>query len=126
MWLTSQNLPEIEKVTVADLDRAFDGCAFGKFVHLWFSDDCFIQAGSRGTPSRCVPPDAPEVKEHWAFIRRWGSEPWTLERIDSANRREGQQAEEWLTLEQVKRAFVGFLQGDPNWDRQLTWICLRF
>jgi hypothetical protein len=125
MRLTSQNLPEIEDVTVTDLDRAFDGCAIGKFVHLWSSDDCFIQAGRNGTPSKCVHPDASEVKEHWTFIHRSGSEPWTLERIDSSVRRQGQQAVEWLTLEQVKRAFVGFLQGDPDWHRGLTWVDLK-
>ncbi len=88
MRLSSQNLPEIENVSEADIDRAFENGAIGKFVHLWSSDDSFIQAGSRGTPSNCVPPDDPEVKDHWAFIHRTGSEPWALEHIESG-RREG-------------------------------------
>ena len=115
--LSSQNLPEIENVSEADIDRAFDNRAIGKFVHLWASDDRFIQGGSRGTPSNCVPPDDPEVKDHWAFIRRTGAEPWTLELIDLVRVRE-YQAEGYLTLGQVKRAFVEYLRGDQSWRQE--------
>jgi hypothetical protein len=119
--LSSQNLPEIENVSEADIDRVFDSGAIGKFVHLWASDDCFIQAGSRGTPSNCVPPDDPEVKDHWAFIHRTGSEPWTLELIDLVRVRE-YQAEGDLTLGQVKRVFVEYLRGDQSWRQEYSWV----
>ncbi len=35
MRLSSQNLSAIENVSEADIDRAFDNGAIGKFVHLW-------------------------------------------------------------------------------------------
>jgi len=119
--LSSQNLPDIENVSEADIDRAFDDGAIGNFVHLWASDDSFIQAGSRGTPSNCVPPDDPEVKDHWAFIHRTGSEPWTLEHIDLVGVRE-YEVEGYLTLGQVKRAFIGYLWGDDSWRQEYTWV----
>jgi hypothetical protein len=119
--LSSQNLPDIENVTEADIERAFDNGAIGKFVHLWSSADTFIQAGSRGTPSKCVPPDHPALKHHWAFIHRTGSEPWTLEHIELVDVRE-YETEEYLTLEQVKRVFIEYLRGDPEWMQPYTWV----
>ena len=88
MRLSSQNLPDIENVSESDIDRAFENGAIGKFAHLWASNDSFIQAGSRGTPSSCLPPDDPEVRDRWAFIHRTGSEPWVLEHIDLVGVRE--------------------------------------
>jgi hypothetical protein len=119
--LSSQNLPDIENVTEADVERTFDNGAIGKFAHLWSSEDSFIQAGSRGTPSKCVSPDHPMVKHHWAFIHRTGSEPWTLEHIQLTDVRE-YETEEFLTLEQVKRVFVAYLRGDPEWKQPYTWV----
>jgi hypothetical protein len=121
MRLSSENLPDIENVTEADIERAFDNGAIGKFVHLWSSADTFIQAGSRGTPSKCVPPDDPALKHHWAFIHRTGSEPWTLEHIELVDVRE-YEPEEFLTLEEVKRVFVAYLRGDPDWKQPYTWV----
>jgi hypothetical protein len=119
--LSSQNLPEIENVSEADIDRAFDGGAIGKFVHLSATEDCFIQAGSRGTPSRCVPPDDPGVKDHCEFIHRTGSEPWILEDIELAGVREYAVVGD-LTLADVKRAFVGYFRGDSSWRQEFNWV----
>jgi len=118
--LTSQNLRAIENVSEADIDRAFANGAIGKFAHLSASKKRFIQAGSRGTPSHGIAPDHPEVKGHWEFIRRTGSEPWSMECFDSAGVRE--RADGYFTLEQVKRAFVGYLRGDPSWRQEFTWV----
>jgi hypothetical protein len=119
--LSSQNLPDIENVTEADIDRAFHNGAIGKFVHLWNSEDSFIQAGGRGTPSNCVAPDHPKVKQHWAFIHRTGSEPWILQHIEKVRVRE-YEATECVTIEQVKQVFVKYLRGDPAWRQGYTWV----
>ena len=121
MRLSSQNLPDMQDVTEADIERAFDNGAIGKFVHLWASDTCFIQAGSLGTPSCCVPRDDPEVRDHWAFIDRTGSEPWTLEHIERLGVRE-YQVEGPLTLGQVKRASLEYLRGAPGWCQGFVWV----
>ena len=76
---SSQDLPDMENVSAEFIARAFDEKAIGKFAHLWLSHDVFIQAGSEGRPSNCVPPDDRLVKELWNFIQRTGSEPWTLQ-----------------------------------------------
>jgi len=114
-------LPDIEIVSEADIDCVFDNGAIGKFANLWASNDSFIQAGSRGTPSNCVPPDDPEVRDHWAFIHRTGSVPWVLEHIDLVGVREYEALEE-LTLGQVRQAFVDYLRGDPSWRDPYTWV----
>ena len=88
MRFSSQNLPDMENVSAEFIERAFDDRAIGAFAHLWLSNDIFIQAGSKGRPSSCVPPDDPHVKELWNFIQRTGSEPWTLQ-YDRWGRKEG-------------------------------------
>jgi hypothetical protein len=85
---SSQSLPDIENVSEDFIERAFTDASIGKFAHLFIADDVFIQAGSMGTPSQCVPPDDPDIKEHWAFIRATGSEPWRLEYVDGVARKE--------------------------------------
>lgn len=120
MRFSSQDLPDIENVSEALIERAFDRKAIGKFAHLWKSEDIFIQAGCRGTPSNCAPPDDPLVKELWAFIERTGSEPWTLEYIDGVTRKE-YQVRGHLSLEQVKAAFVEYLRSDGDWRQNLVW-----
>ena len=42
MKLTTEELPSIEAVTEADIERIFADEVFGKFVILSASDDCFI------------------------------------------------------------------------------------
>jgi hypothetical protein len=98
----------------------FANGAIGKFAHLSAAKKRFIQAGSNGTPSHCIAPDHPEVKGHWEFIRRTGSEPWYMECFDSAGVREW--ADGYFTLKQVKRAFVGYSWGDPSWRQEFTWV----
>jgi hypothetical protein len=117
---SSQNLPDMEDVTEALIERAFDHKAIGKFAHLWISDDQVFSAGCRGTPSNCVPPDDPLVKELWAFIQTTGSEPWTLQYVDGVARRE-YQAQADLRVEQVKTAFVEYLRSDGDWRQNHVW-----
>jgi hypothetical protein len=117
---SSQSLPDIENVSEGFIERAFDDGSIGQFAHLCISDDVFIQAGSRGTPSNCVPSDDPLVKEHWAFIRRTGSEPWILEFVDGVARKE-YRAQGDLTLEQVKTAFIEYLWSDGEWRQGHAW-----
>jgi hypothetical protein len=121
--LTSQNLPAIDNASEADINCAFENGAIGGFVHLSASDDSFIQAGSWGTPGTFVPADDPTVRDHWAFIHRTGSEPWRLEHFEPVGEREYEVAG-YLTLEQVKRAFVAYLAGDPSWRQEFTWVQL--
>jgi hypothetical protein len=120
MRSSSHNLADIDNVTEADIERAFDSEAVIGFARLGTSDESFIQAISRGTPSKCVPPDHPRVKPHWAFIHRTGSEPWILEHIELVDVRE-YETEEFLTLEQVKRVFVAYLRGDREWNQPYVW-----
>ncbi len=120
MRFSSQTLPDMENVSEALIVQAFDDKAIGKFAHLWISDDVFIQAGCRGTPSNCAPPDDPLVQELWAFIQRTGSEPWTLQYIDGVAMKE-YQAQGDLTLEQVKTAFVEYLRSNGEWRQQCDW-----
>ena len=110
----------MENVSAEFIERAFDDNAIGTFAHLWLSNDIFIQAGSKGRPSNCVPPDDPLVKELWNFIQRTGSEPWTLQYIDGVARKE-YQAQGYLTLEQVKTAFIEYLRTDGQWRQNLVW-----
>jgi hypothetical protein len=99
---SSQSLPDMENVSEDFIERAFADASIGKFAHLSIADDVFIQAGSMGTPSNCVPRDDPLAKEHWAFIRTNGSETWILEYVDRIARKE-YRAQGYLTLEQVGR-----------------------
>jgi hypothetical protein len=117
---SSQNLPDMQNVSAEFIERAFDDKAIGTFAHLSLSHDVFIQAGSKGTPSNCVPPDDPLVKEHRSFIERTGSEPWTLQYIDGVARKE-YQAQGYLTLEQVKTAFIEYLRTDGQWRQNHVW-----
>ncbi len=121
MRLTSQNLPAIENVSEADIDRAFANGEIGKFAQLSASKKRYLQTASKGTPSNCVEPDHPEVKGHWEFIRQTGTEPWYMECVDSAGVRECP-LEGYFTLEQVKRAFISFLRGDPSWRQAYSWV----
>lgn len=120
MRLTSQCLPELEDVSEEQILRAFDRQAFGKFVHIWRSDTIFLQAGSRGTPSSCAPPDDPLVREIAAFIERTGSEPWTLEYVDRIERKD-YRVPGSLTLKQVEVAFVAFLRSGGEWRQGQVW-----
>jgi hypothetical protein len=118
---SSQNLPDMEDVSEALIERAFEDKAIGMYAHLWLSDEVILQAGSRGTPSTCCgPPDDPLVEELRSFIRRTGSEPWTLEYIDGVARKE-YQARGDLTLEQVKAAFVEYLRSGGDWRQDHDW-----
>ncbi|MHC5540727.1 hypothetical protein ACYOEI_21110 [Singulisphaera rosea] len=121
MRLSSQNLPDIENVSEALIERAFEGKAIGGFAHLWKSDDVFIQAGCRGTPSHCAPPDDPLAEELRAFLEKTGSEPWTLEYSDGVARKEFRVPGD-LSLEQVKAAFVEFLRSDGDWRQNHEWV----
>jgi hypothetical protein len=117
---SSQSLPDMENVTEDFIERAFADASIGKFAHLSIADDVFIQAGSKGTPSNCVPPDDPLTKEHWAFICTTGSEPWILEYVDGIARKE-YRAQGYLTLEQVKTAFIAYLRSDGDWRQDHAW-----
>lgn len=120
MRFSSQSLPDVENVSEDFIERAFDDGSIGRFAHLWRSDDVFIQAGSKGAPSNCAPPDDPLVKEHWAFIQRTGSEPWTLEYVDGVARKE-YRAQGDLTLTRVKTAFIEYLRSDGEWRQNHAW-----
>jgi hypothetical protein len=118
---TSENMPAIESVSEADVERVFENASIGKYAQLWASDEHYIQTSRMGTPSDCVPRDHPEVKRHFDFIRRTGTEPWFLECVDSAGVRECP-LEVYFTLEQVKQAFTAFLRGDQSWRRDYSWV----
>ena len=120
MRFSSQDLPDMENVSAEFIERPFDDNAIGTFAHLWRLHDVFIQAGSEGRPSNCVPPDDPHVKELWNFIQRTGSEPWTLQYIDGVARKE-YQAQGYLTLGQVKTAFIEFRRTDGQWRQNHVW-----
>jgi hypothetical protein len=117
---SSQCLPDMENVSEDFIERVFAEASIGKFAHLSISEDVFIQAGSKGTPSNCVPPDDPDIKEHWEFIRTNASEPWILEYVDGVARKE-YRAQGYFTLEQVKTAFIAYLRSDGEWRQDYTW-----
>jgi hypothetical protein len=121
MELTSENLPAIKNVSEADIERAFADGSLGRHAQIRASEECAISAACKGTPSNCVPPDHPEVKGHWEFIRRTGTEPWYMEYVDSGGVRECP-LESYFTLEQVKQTFIGFLGNDPSWRRAYSWV----
>ena len=120
MRFSCQHVPEMDDVSEDVIERAFDQKALGGFAQLWISDDVFLQARCRGRPSKCVPPDDPLVKELWTFIKETGSEPWKLEYIDGAERKE-YKAQGDLTLEQVRIAFADFLRSGGHWRQDHAW-----
>ena len=69
---SSQNLPEVEDVSEALIERAYDDRQVGMYAHLSISEEVFIQAGSRASPSTCCgPADDPLVKELKDDARPW-------------------------------------------------------
>jgi hypothetical protein len=111
MKLTTEELPSIEAVTEADIERIFADEVFGKFVILSASDDCFIQAASVWSPT----------KECTDFLQSTGSDPYCLEFRDSALGRLFS-ANEQVTLASVKSAFLDYLRGRTSWRDQFEWV----
>jgi len=90
----------------------------------------FIEAGHRGRPAAwCFdhPPGSPErqIAEEWrAFKQRTGSEWWKIDYFDTASG-EQYEAEGERTLDEVKRVFCEYLQGDDAWKQRYNWIRLK-
>ncbi len=122
MQFTSQNLPPIENVSEADLDRAFESLAIGRHAQIWAYRRALHPSVQNGDAVQLrFAEDHPEVKKILEFIRQTGTKPWFMECVDSAGVRECP-LEEYFTLEQVKRTFVAFLRGDPSWRRDYSWV----
>ena len=130
MRLSSQRLPELDAVTEADIERIIGGEDFGLFALLGDRGGDFIEAGYRGRPAAwCFdyPPGSPErqIAEEWrAFKQRTGSEWWKIDYFDTASG-EQYEAEGELTLDEVKRVFCEYLQGDDAWKLRYDWRRLK-
>jgi hypothetical protein len=110
MRLTTDDLPEIDPVTAADIEHVLGDEGFGKFVILSASDEAFIQAA-------CVWEPGPGSKQ---FIEETGSDPFRLEYRDGGSGRLFA-AEGHLTLDQVKQAFLAYLAEDESWRSRFVW-----
>jgi hypothetical protein len=110
MRLTTDDLPEIDPVTAADIEKVLGDEVFGKFVILSASAHVFIQAG-------CLWEPGPESKR---FIAETGSEPFRLEYKDGSTGRL-YAAEVHVTLDQVKESFLAYLAGDDSWQSRFIW-----
>ena len=122
MKFSTQNLPDVEHVSAADIERAFEQNEFGKYAHLSVSEDVFLQAGSRGRPSACRGScDEPLVAELAGFIEQTGSEPWILEHIDGVARKV-HQVKRNLTFDQVRAAFLEYLNSGGHWRQGHEWV----
>jgi len=130
MKLSSQDLPDIDDVKEADIERVFGDGTFGKYAILEKSEHGFIQAGYKGRPAdwafECdLGTEDRRLAEEWkAFVERTGSEWWALEYIDEAT---GHLygAEGDRTLGEVKQVFVEYRRGDGVWRMRYTWIRLN-
>jgi hypothetical protein len=111
MKLTTEELPVIEAVTEADIERIFADEVFGKFVILSASEDSFIQAASVWSPT----------KECAAFLQSTGSDPYCLEFRDGALGRLFSAHQE-VTLTSVKSAFLDYLRGRTSWRDHFEWV----
>jgi hypothetical protein len=130
MRLSSQDLPDIDDVTVDDVERIVGGGPFGQFVILEKGEDSFIQAGSKGRPADWafeydLGTEERQWAEEWkAFVERTGSERWALEYIDETTGHQYQAT--WdQTLEAVRQSFLQYLSGDDSWRERFTWILLE-
>jgi hypothetical protein len=110
MWLRTEELGDIPDVTAADIDEILPSDAFGKFLILSASEDTFIQAGSDWQPT-------PECA---AFLRERKSDPWVLEYRDGTTGRQ-YAATRYVTLDEVRNAFVSYLAGDEAWRSMFSW-----
>ena len=130
MRLSSQDLPDIDNVTAADIERILGDGLFGKFAILEKCENGFIQAGFKGRPADWafeydLGTDERRMAEEWkAFVERTGSERWALEYIDETTGHQYQATGD-RTLEEVKQAFVQYLRGDDAWRARYTWIPLK-
>ncbi|MFO0823735.1 MAG: hypothetical protein U0792_11560 [Gemmataceae bacterium] len=114
MRLTTEELPEIDEVTPAEIEQILTDDVFGKFVVLG-DDEAFIQAA-------CVWEPGTECSR---FIQETGSDPFCLEYRDGKT---GQLfgAEEHVTLEQVKLAFLEYLGGRMDWLTRFVWAKVEY
>jgi hypothetical protein len=110
MRLTTEEQPEIEKVTTAQIKRVLGDDAFGKFVILAASDEVFMQAA-------CVWEPGPETSQ---FLDQTGSDPFRLEYREEGTGRLFA-AEGHVTLAEVTQAFIEYLRGRKDWLERFTW-----
>jgi hypothetical protein len=110
MWLTTEELGDVDPITPEHLAEIIDTDAFGKFLVLSASESEFIQAGNDWSPS----------EECAAYLAQHESDPWTLEYRDGttgvlfASRHH-------VTLEQVKATLLSYLGGGTEWHANFEW-----
>jgi hypothetical protein len=107
MRLTTEELGDVDDVTANDVERVLGDDAFGGFAILAKSDDVYMQAGNQWSADAAC-----EV-----FVQKYGSDPWVLEYRDGKHFA----ADRNVTLDEVKRAFLSYLRGDPTWRTAFTW-----
>jgi hypothetical protein len=130
MKLSLHGLPDLDGVTEADIERIIGGGDFGMYAALGDREGDFIQVGLKSNPPPWAFEYAPgtwerQTAEAWkAFKDRTGSEPWGLDYYDSA-KGEQYEAEGDRTLEEVRRAFSEYLQGDDAFKSRYNWIKMQ-
>jgi hypothetical protein len=110
MRLVTDDLPEIDGVTAAQIEQVLSDEAFGNFAVLEAADGTFIQTACMWEPG----------EETRAFLEATGSDPFRLEYRDEATGRI-YAAEGLLTLAQVTQAFIEYLNGQEDWLTRFTW-----
>jgi hypothetical protein len=110
MRLITDDLLEIDKVTASQIEQVLGDDAFGKFVILEGSKGSFIQAACVWEPGQ----------ESQQFLKETGSDPFRLEYREEESGRLFA-ADGNLTLAQVTRAFVEYLNGQTEWRDRFTW-----
>jgi hypothetical protein len=110
MRLITDDLPEVDEVTVAQIGQVLGDDAFGKFAVLMSSDEAFIQAA-------CVWEPGTESRR---FIEETGSDPFRLEYREETTgglfAADGNR-----TLAEVTQAFIEYLNGQTAWLSRFTW-----
>lgn len=111
MNLTTEELGEFPDITVEEVKQILEEESFGKFAVLSASEEAFIQTACDWSPSKACA----------AFVKRYGSDPWILEYRDAVSRQQFRTTGQ-LTLNQVKQAFVAYLQGGSQWQSAHHWV----
>jgi hypothetical protein len=116
MWLNTRAFGEIPDVTAVDIDRVLLADEFGGAATLFASEANYIQAGN----AKHVP-GHPRASAGMLHVREW-----MLQYGDAASAGHGGfQAAGLVTLDQVRQAFLSYVNGGEEWRQQFTWAKVR-
>lgn len=110
MKFITEELGEIEDVTVREIQETLEADSFGKFAILASSEATFVQAAC----------DWSATEECRQFLKERGSDPWILEFHDATTGNH-LQAVGHVTLHDVQVAFVSYLSDTSSWRSRHAW-----